>query len=133
MDDPLSRQLGMLTVPLKKACTMPIPCTGKLLNLRPGEMVTEHNAIEDDVRRFITENFPLGGGGHELAGSDSLLEVGVIDSVGVLELIEHVESTYDLQIPDADVLPENLDSIDAIARYVVRRLAAADGDSDGTG
>jgi acyl carrier protein len=112
---------------------MPIRCTGKLLNLRPGEMVTEHNAIEDDVRRFITENFPLGGGGHELAGSDSLLEVGVIDSVGVLELIEHVESTYDLQIPDADVLPQNLDSIDAIAGYVVRRLASAGDGSDGTG
>jgi acyl carrier protein len=79
-------------------------------------------AIEGDVRRFITDNFPLGGGGAELAGTDSLLEVGVIDSVGVLELIEHLESTYDLQIPDADVLPENLDSIDAIARYVSGRL-----------
>jgi acyl carrier protein len=133
MDDPRSRQQQARTVRLKKACTMPIPCTGKLLNLRPGEMVTTHDAIEDDVRRFITENFPLGGGGHELAGSDSLLEVGVIDSVGVLELIEHVESTYDLQIPDADVLPENLDSIDAIARYVVRRLDTGGDGSDGTG
>jgi acyl carrier protein len=85
-------------------------------------------AIEQDVRRFITENFPLGGSGHELAGSDSLLEVGVIDSVGVLELIEHLEATYELQIPDADVLPENLDSIDAIAQYVARRQDAVTGD-----
>ncbi len=89
-------------------------------------------AIESDIRRFITDNFPLGGSGSELAGSDSLLEVGVIDSVGVLELIEHLESTYDFQIPDADVLPENLDSIDAIARYVSRRLdAASDGNGNG--
>jgi acyl carrier protein len=79
-------------------------------------------AIETDVRRFITENFPLGGSGADLAGGDSLLEAGVIDSVGVLELIEHLEATYELRIPDADVLPENLDSIDAIARYVARRL-----------
>jgi acyl carrier protein len=86
-------------------------------------------AIETDVRRFITENFPLGGSGAELAGGDSLLEVGVIDSVGVLELIEHVEATYDFQIPDADVLPENLDSIDAIARYVARRLDSSAGGS----
>jgi acyl carrier protein len=89
-------------------------------------------AIESDIRRFITDNFPLGGSGSELAGSDSLLEVGVIDSVGVLELIEHLESTYDFQIPDADVLPENLDSIDAISRYVSRRLdAASDGNGNG--
>jgi len=90
----------------------------------------QREAIENDVRRFITENFPLGGSGFELKASDSFLEVGVIDSVGVLELIEHLESTYDLQIPDADVLPENLDSIDAIARYVSLRLDAGDGSND---
>ena len=44
--------------------------------------------------------------------------------MGVLELIEHLEATYGFQIPDADVLPDNLDSIDAIARYVARRLDA---------
>ena len=81
--------------------------------------------IEDGVRRFITENFPLGDTGHELAGGESLLEVGVIDSVGVLELIEYLEASYSIAIPDEDVLPENLDSIEAIGRYVVARL---DGD-----
>jgi acyl carrier protein len=86
--------------------------------------MAETTAIETEVRRFITDNFPLGGSGADLAGTDSLLEVGVIDSVGVLELIEHLESTYDFQIPDADVLPENLDSVDAIAGYVARRLGA---------
>ncbi len=87
----------------------------------------ETPVIESDVRRFITDNFPLSGGGAELAGSDSLLEVGVIDSVGVLELIEYLESSYGFQIPDSDVLPENLDSIDAIAGYVARRLDAGGG------
>jgi acyl carrier protein len=85
--------------------------------------VEQRAAIEQDLRQFITQNFPLGGSG-ELKASDSLLEVGVIDSVGVLELIEHLEATYELQIPDADVLPENLDSIDAIAQYVARRVDA---------
>ena len=94
--------------------------------------MAETKAIETEVRRFITDNFPLGGGDADLAGGDSLLEVGVIDSVGVLELIEHLESTYDFQIPDSDVLPENLDSIDAIAGYVARWLDAG-GDSNAGG
>lgn len=83
----------------------------------------EASHIESDVREFITLNFPLSAGG-ELAAGDSLLETGVIDSVGVLELIEHLEATYGLQIPDEDVLPENLDSVGAIAAYVSTRLAA---------
>ena len=83
----------------------------------------EPSQIENDVREFITLNFPLSSGG-ELASGDSLLETGVIDSVGVLELIEHLEATYDLKIPDEDVLPENLDSVGAIAGYVSARLAA---------
>ena len=99
------------------------------LTIRPGGIPLEQRgAIEQDVRRFITENFPLGGG-FELGGGDSLLEAGVIDSVGVLELIEHLESTYGFQIPDADVLPENLDSIDAIAQYVLQRLDAVTDDA----
>jgi acyl carrier protein len=84
----------------------------------------QRQAIESDVRRFITENFPLSESGYALAGSDSLLELGVIDSVGVLELIEYLESSYGFQIPDSDVLPENLDSMDAIARYVSSKLEA---------
>jgi acyl carrier protein len=96
------------------------------------DVADERAAIESAVRRFITETFPLGDGGFELAGADSLLEVGVIDSVGVLELIEHLESTYGFQIPDEDVLPENLDSIDAITQYVSRRLqTAGEGSRDG--
>ena len=76
-------------------------------------------SIEDEVRRFLVDNFPLSvDGSAALAGSASLLETVVIDSVGVLELIQFVESRYGIEIPDAEVLPENLDSIDAIARYV---------------
>ena len=65
-----------------------------------------------------------------LAGTDSLLETGVIDSVGVLELIQFVESTYEIEIPDAEVLPENLDSIDAITRYVSSKRDAGGNPAD---
>ena len=77
--------------------------------------------IERDLRAFLTENFPLGADGYSYAVSDSLIEVGAIDSTGVLELIEYLESRYELEIPDAEVLPENLDSIENIARYVMSK------------
>lgn len=89
--------------------------------------------IEDEVRHFLTDNFPLSANGFSLAGSDSLLETGVIDSVGVLELIEFIESRYEIEISDSEVLPENLDSIDAITRYVSSKSGADSTQADGNG
>lgn len=80
--------------------------------------------VENDIRQFLTDNFPLSAEGFTLASDDSLIEAGVIDSTGVLELIEFIESRYEITIPDADVLPENLDSVDAITRYIVTKIEA---------
>lgn len=78
--------------------------------------------IEAEVRQFLTDNFPLSAG-FEYAASDSLIGVGAIDSTGVLELIEFIEERYEIQVPDDEVLPENLDSIEAIGRYVTGKRA----------
>ena len=78
--------------------------------------------VEADLRRFIADNFPLGGEVAQLDGEQSLVEAGVIDSTGVLELIGYVEETYGLEVPDADLLPENFDSLANVASYVGRRL-----------
>lgn len=78
--------------------------------------------VENDIRHFLTENFPLSAQGFTLGSDDSLIEAGVIDSTGVLELIEFIESRYEITIPDADVLPENLDSVESITRYVVAKI-----------
>lgn len=78
--------------------------------------------LERDVRGFITENFILDG--EDLAGDASLTQHGVLDSMGVLELIMFVEERFGVQVPDEDTLPENLDSVDRIVGYVQRRLDA---------
>jgi acyl carrier protein len=88
--------------------------------------MAEHAAIEDAVRAFLTDNFPLSGDASELEREESLIGAGVIDSTGVLEVIGFVEETYGIQIADEEVLPENLDSIAAIGRFVAGKLGAAD-------
>ena len=50
--------------------------------------------------------------------ADSLLELGVIDSMTMVDLIAHLESTYEIAIDEDDMIPENFDSIDAIVGYV---------------
>jgi acyl carrier protein len=86
--------------------------------------LTDHAAIEGEVRRFLDENFPLAGDTAALGRDGSLLEAGVIDSTGVLELIGFLESRFELEIPDADLVPEHFDSIGAITSYVAGRRPA---------
>lgn len=80
--------------------------------------------LKPDIRRFIVDTF-LFGQENGLKDSDSFLANGIIDSTGVIELVAFLEKTHGLRIPDADLLPENLDSIDAIAGYIARRRGNA--------
>lgn len=90
-----------------------------------GGTVGGMSELERDVRGFITDNFILDGDG--LAGDASLTQQGVLDSMGVLELIMFVEERFGVKVPDEDTLPENLDSVDRIVRYVQGRLDQAGG------
>jgi acyl carrier protein len=74
------------------------------------------------VRRFIAENFLFRDEGDAITHDASLLDAGIIDSTGVLELVCFLETTFGIQVADDEMLPENLDSIRAITNYVGRKL-----------
>ena len=76
------------------------------------------------VREFIAENF-LFRADADLDDDQSLLESGVIDSTGVLEVIAFLEQTFGISIADEEIVPENLDSINNMTRYLASKLPAA--------
>ncbi len=77
--------------------------------------------IKQKVREYLVENFLFGDTDTVLENDQSLIDSGVIDSTGVLELITFLESEFDITVEDDEVLPENLDSIDNIAAYIQRK------------
>jgi acyl carrier protein len=74
--------------------------------------------VEQEIRTFLVENFSLGGDINRLAGSRSLTERGIIDSVGIVEVLTFLETQYDISINDDETVPENIDTIDNIVRFV---------------
>ena len=83
------------------------------------------NDILNRVRTFIEENFLFRSDVSDLADADSLLENGVMDSTGILELVGFLETEFTMQMSDAEIVPENLDSIAAIAAFVERKSTSA--------
>jgi acyl carrier protein len=79
--------------------------------------------LREQIRNYIIENF-LFGDASPLSGDDvSLLDSGIIDSVGVMELVAYLESDHGLTIADEELVPENLDSVDNLAVFVSRKLS----------
>jgi acyl carrier protein len=80
--------------------------------------------MRETLRGFIEKNFYIPEG-ETLSDEDSLLDRGVIDSTGVLELIGFLQHEFKIEVADEEMVPENLDSIARIEAYVTRKLAAA--------
>ncbi|MBR0695048.1 acyl carrier protein [Bradyrhizobium lablabi] len=77
---------------------------------------------KEQIRAFLASNFYVGDIG-ALNDEASLLDQGIIDSTGVLEVVGFIESTYGITVDDSEILPENLDSIHGIGHYVVRKIS----------
>lgn len=80
--------------------------------------------IQKKLRDFIVETFLFGEGGDQLLDEDSLLERGIIDSTGVLEVTAFLEDDFGLKVVDEDLVPDNFDSIAKLTAFVVMRRSA---------
>ncbi len=74
--------------------------------------------VNSKVREFIKDNFMYRDDREDLADGESLLDAGLIDSTGILELVAFIETEFSIQMADADIVPDNLDSVQTIVRYV---------------
>jgi acyl carrier protein len=72
--------------------------------------------IQHAVREFIAND--LGREVQRVTNADSLLEGGILDSLGVLALVGFIEKRYGIVVTEDEMMPENFDSIDAIAAFV---------------
>lgn len=72
-----------------------------------------------ELRTFILENYLFTDDQSELNNSDSFLANKILDSMGVLELTAFLEQSYGIALDDHELIPENLDSIDKLVRFVI--------------
>jgi len=77
--------------------------------------------IKEQIRQYLSENFLFSSNGFELGDDVSLLEEGVVDSTGVLELVMFVEESFGLQVPDEEIVPANFDTVNNLAAYIQRK------------
>ena len=79
----------------------------------------------DKIRDFILENFLFTTDTSVLALDDSLLERGIVDSTGMLEIVMFIEEHFGIRMKDEEMVPENLDSVSNIAKFIEWKRQAA--------
>ena len=83
------------------------------------------DAVREQIRDFILENYLFTKDTSAIGYDDSLLDKGVVDSTGMLEIVMFLEERFAVVPEDREMVPDNLDSINKIARFVATKRQSA--------
>lgn len=82
------------------------------------------DTLTPEIRQFVVDNFLFGQDVGTLGDDESFLETGIIDSTGVLQLVGFIEQQYNIAVGNDELVPDNLDSVNKVSRFVHAKLQA---------
>ena len=82
--------------------------------------------IKEQLKDYIARNLLFSDNGFKYADDDSFLEEGIVDSIGVLELVAFVDETFGVEVEDHEVTPDNFDSVNKLTAYVQSKQTSND-------
>ena len=85
-------------------------------------MTDSSNPLLDSIRSFLVSSFPLAT--EDIQISDSLLESGIVDSMGVLEIVQFLEAELGVTLEDEDLVGENFETIQNIADFAAAQKSS---------
>ena len=75
-------------------------------------------SLRDTIKQFILSNLLIESSHTSINGSDSFLKKGIIDSMGMIQLVTFVQKHYGIRVEPREVVPDNFDSLENIERYI---------------
>ncbi|MBI1751992.1 MAG: acyl carrier protein [Acidobacteria bacterium] len=88
-------------------------------------MALDVHSITPEIQDYIAKNFLFSDQGFQYGDDASFLEEGIIDSLGIIELVSFVEKKFGVSVADHELLPTNFDSVAKLSAFITRKLAEA--------
>ena len=82
--------------------------------------MVDTQVLADRLKEFVYKKFPLAKK-QSVKNGDALLDSGIIDSLGILDLVAYIEKEFGVHVSDEELLPENFQTIDALAAFVQQK------------
>jgi acyl carrier protein len=79
-------------------------------------------SIRDSIREYISDNILFDEAGFKYSDEASFIQEGIVDSVGVMDLVEFVGKRFGIQVDPQDITPENFDSVARLDRYITKKM-----------
>lgn len=89
----------------------------------PEKYFMSPNDLKESIRNFILEKFPLARK-RGVQFDDNLLESGIIDSLGILDLVNFLEQSLGIILSDEELIPENFQTIERLSVFVQSKVPA---------
>ena len=86
--------------------------------------MSQTETLSTRVLAWVTEHFPLARE-RNLGMNDSLLESGIVDSLGTLDIVMFLEEEFGIQVEDDEMVADHFESAYSIAQYVGSKLAGS--------
>lgn len=83
----------------------------------------DKDALKKQIREFIVETFLFGENADSFTDADSFMQSGIVDSTGILEVTGFVEENFNFTIENDEMIPANLDSVDNLANFIVKKTS----------
>ena len=74
------------------------------------------------IRNYIISEFKSNIHTEDISNDSSLIDSGVIDSVGIISLLSFLEKTFSLNISSDELMPDNFDTINLITSFVEKKI-----------
>jgi acyl carrier protein len=85
-------------------------------------MALDTNAVAPKIRDYISRNFLFSAQGFHYGDDASFLEEGIIDSLGIIELVSFVEKEFGISVADHELLPDNFDSVSKLSSFIIGKM-----------
>jgi len=85
------------------------------------------NTVSEQIKGFIMSHFALTRS-RNLGNDDLLLKNGILDSLGVLEMVTYLEQEFNIRVTDEELVPENFQTIECITAFIQKKSNANSGD-----
>lgn len=81
-------------------------------------MLENESDLQSSIISFVNNNFLMNSDSINFSNTDSFMEKGIIDSTGVMELVNFIQQTFKITVNDEDLIPENLDSVNNLVTFI---------------